>query len=256
MHLIDARSQVPTPIQRGPGGLLRVCVHPAAVDRRDDIGDLRALLTADVLFRIAELQDLQVITGCVERPVPEERARALARAAARWGIHPPAVRTPDAASLAPFGGPVDVRVLSPSAPDEEAGAALRVGVGPVEAPDGLDALTADGADPLAVRLALLGRPHARAAGLTARALDDARATLARWRERIAAWADTPSRPMHEATVRRLRTAFDDDLDTPAVLDALERLESAPDVPDGAKFETFVYADRVLALELPREIGRV
>ncbi|NED78393.1 hypothetical protein G3I51_39975, partial [Streptomyces sp. SID9944] len=98
-------------------------------------------------------------------------------------------------------------------------------------------------------------PYARPADLTGRTLDDARATLARWRTRVAAWADAPSRPLHADTVRRLGAAYDDDLDTPAVLDALRRLEDEPDVPDGTRFETFVYADRVLALELPRDIGR-
>jgi hypothetical protein len=28
-----------------------------------------------------------------------------------------------------------------------------------------------------------------------------------------------------------------------------------DIPAGAKFETFLYADRVLGLDLPRDIGR-
>jgi hypothetical protein len=28
-----------------------------------------------------------------------------------------------------------------------------------------------------------------------------------------------------------------------------------DVPTGAKFEAFLYADRVLGLDLPRDIGR-
>jgi hypothetical protein len=49
-------------------------------------------------------------------------------------------------------------------------------------------------------------------------------------------------------------AFDDDLDTVAALDLLRNLESRQDIPAGAKFETFLFVDRVLGLELPREIG--
>ncbi len=52
------------------------------------------------------------------------------------------------------------------------------------------------------------------------------------------------------TARRL----EDDLDLPAVLDVLRRLEGADDVPDGARFESYAYADRLLGLELTREIG--
>ncbi|MEU6476561.1 hypothetical protein ABZ858_06650 [Streptomyces sp. NPDC047017] len=255
MLLTDARTGRLTPIRRGPGGLLRVCVHPAPAERRDLPGDLRALLVADVLFRIAELEDLQVITGYVERPLSGERTDALARAAGQVGIQPPAVHTPDAALFAAFGGPVDVRVLAPSAGVEEAEQALLVEVGPTRLPGGPDDLAADGADPLAVRLALLGLPYVAPAEIGAAALEEARAVLARWRARVAAWADAVSRPLHADTVERLRTAYEQDLDTPAVLDALSRLEADPDVPDGAKFETFVYADRVLSLELPREIGR-
>ena len=42
----------------------------------------------------------------------------------------------------------------------------------------------------------------------------------------------------------------------AALDLLRSMESRQDVPAGAKFETFVFVDRVLGLELGREIGRV
>jgi hypothetical protein len=52
----------------------------------------------------------------------------------------------------------------------------------------------------------------------------------------------------------LRAAWEDDLDMPAVLDVLRRVESADDVPDGARFETYAYADRLLGLGLAREIG--
>jgi len=53
---------------------------------------------------------------------------------------------------------------------------------------------------------------------------------------------------------RLRAAFDD-LDTVTALALLQDLEPDDDVPTGARFETFVYADRILGLDLPRDIGR-
>jgi hypothetical protein len=42
----------------------------------------------------------------------------------------------------------------------------------------------------------------------------------------------------------------------SALALLRSLASDEDVPAGARFETFVYADRVLGLDLPRDIGRV
>ena len=54
---------------------------------------------------------------------------------------------------------------------------------------------------------------------------------------------------------RIFDALDDDLDTPAALRALRELERDPAIPAGSKFETFASADRVLGLDLVREIGR-
>jgi hypothetical protein len=53
--------------------------------------------------------------------------------------------------------------------------------------------------------------------------------------------------------RELRTAWEDDLDVPAVLRVLRSVETS-DLPEGARFETYVYADRLLGLELARDLG--
>jgi cysteinyl-tRNA synthetase len=50
-------------------------------------------------------------------------------------------------------------------------------------------------------------------------------------------------------------AFDDDLDTPAALRVLRRLEKDSEIPPGAKFEMFAHADQLLGLDLARDIGR-
>jgi len=47
----------------------------------------------------------------------------------------------------------------------------------------------------------------------------------------------------------------DRLDTAAVVTMMSTLAAQDDVPSGAKFESFLYADRVLALDLPNSIGR-
>jgi hypothetical protein len=45
-----------------------------------------------------------------------------------------------------------------------------------------------------------------------------------------------------------------DLDTVSALALLRGLAPDASVPAGAKFETFVYADRILGLDLARDIG--
>jgi cysteinyl-tRNA synthetase len=55
-----------------------------------------------------------------------------------------------------------------------------------------------------------------------------------------------------------QTAFDN-LDTAAAIALLRGLAGDESVPDGAKFETFLYVDlyvdRVLGLNLPSDIGK-
>lgn len=111
-----------------------------------------------------------------------------------------------------------------------------------------------GVDPAVLRLALFTRHHHTPVRLDADVLGEAQATLGRWRGAVARWARRPSRPVPDDVRRRLRDAWDDDLDVPRVLDVLRGVESEPDLPDGARFETYAYADRLLGLELTRDLG--
>jgi cysteinyl-tRNA synthetase len=117
-------------------------------------------------------------------------------------------------------------------------------------------LAARGLDPLAARLAFLEHRYRQQLNLTWQALEAADATLRRWRERVAGWANEPSRPMSAEYAARIFAALDEDLDTPAALRALRKLERDGDIKAGSKFETFAAADRVLGLDLTREVGRV
>jgi cysteinyl-tRNA synthetase len=116
-------------------------------------------------------------------------------------------------------------------------------------------LTERGLDPLAARLAFLEHRYRQQLNLTWDTLVAADATLRRWRERVADWADQPSRPMRAEYAARVAGALDDDLDTPASLRALRELAVDAEVPAGSKFETFAGADRVLGLDLVRLVGR-
>jgi cysteinyl-tRNA synthetase len=113
-----------------------------------------------------------------------------------------------------------------------------------------------GLDPLALRLAFLEHRYREQMNLTWDTLSAADRTLRRWRELVAEWACSPSRPVHGPVAGQIAAAFDDDLDTPAALRSLRLLEKDRDVPPGSKFESFAHADQLLGLDLARDVGRV
>ncbi|NUT43304.1 MAG: cysteine--tRNA ligase [Thermoactinospora sp.] len=112
-----------------------------------------------------------------------------------------------------------------------------------------------GLDPLAVRLAFMEHRYRQQLNLTWDTLRAADRTLSRWRARVAEWAESPSAPLAADLVRQAETAFADDLDTPAALRVLREIERSPDLAPGSKFETFLYLDYVLGLELSGQIGK-
>jgi cysteinyl-tRNA synthetase len=111
-----------------------------------------------------------------------------------------------------------------------------------------------GHDALALRLAFLQTRYRQQANLSWDAIAGADRLLTRWRGLVAAWAESPSKPMCADYSAELREAFEDDLDTPRALQALRRLEKA-DLPDGSKLETFLWVDHYLGLDLARDIGK-
>ncbi|MER7192171.1 hypothetical protein [Streptomyces flaveolus] len=237
LRIIDARTGEPVPAAPVRRGFTRVEAH---VPGRDTTG-LRVLLVADVLVRALEVGGTPVwalLTGAGERDGLRADAAAL-------GIHPfedrpggsdgpgasQALHVVPEGAAAPDGATVAVAPVDPARPDPVADA-----------------------DPYALRLALLERHRSTPVRLDATALRDAGDTLIRLRRAVAAWARQPSRPVPDEVRDRLRAAWEDDLDTPALLRVLRRVETDPGVADGARFETFAYADRLLGLALTRDVG--
>ena len=112
-----------------------------------------------------------------------------------------------------------------------------------------------GHDPLALRLFFLTGRYRQQMNLTWDALAGADRRLKRWRTKVAEWAEQPSTAMCADYVQRISAAFDDDLDSPTALVALGELEKDTDIPAGSKFETFAWADRILGLDLARDVGK-
>ena len=110
-----------------------------------------------------------------------------------------------------------------------------------------------GYDPLALRLAFLGTRYRQQANLSWAEIAGADKTLKRWRSAVAAWAESPSAAM-VPEAQQVLDAFSDDLDTPRALQVLRAIEKSS-ASDGAKFETFAWADRLLGLDLARDIGK-
>ncbi|GGP44626.1 hypothetical protein [Streptomyces melanogenes] len=223
-------------VGRGP---LRICAHVPEADGPGDLTGLRVLLTGDVLARVVELRGRAVLTGRTGPRVP---------GVAATGIHPAdAEGTPEELADA-LGGPPALQ-LSGRAYEGGGGAFVQIAEARASGSADLEG------DALAVRLLLLDRPYHEPVTVTAEDVEGAERLLAQWRSAVAGWAEEPSKPLVAELERTARAGLEDSLDTAAVLRLLRGLAADADVPAGAKFETFARLDRVLGLELTREIGK-
>lgn len=235
-------------------------------------GDLRVAVVADLVRRVSELRGLQVTVIQLAPPdaAQPDAAQQEAQPVSMQDRLALNVQPPDRAGatalveLARPDGTVDVAVTAgPDVPVTDPAAAgvavaLWVVCGPV-GHDGDPLLPDDGAthglDPLALRFCLLCAHHSEALDPTQDALVAAQVCLTGWRSQVADWAESPSAPMPGTYRDRAMAALDDDLDTPMVLLLLEDLAADPEPAPGAKFEMFAHLDRVLALDLVRDVGR-
>ncbi|MFF5883005.1 hypothetical protein [Streptomyces sp. NPDC012589] len=239
-HLVDA-----APVRRG---LTRVEAHTEGFDATA----LRVMVVADLLVRALELGGTPVWALLrADRGRPELRA-----AAAALGVRPfEDDRQPDP-------GLGEARILHVVGEDGAKPDGARVAVAAAVA-DGLTVLTAPDATDSTRNASGTGRegPAAPASadpgappGTTGPDPAALRLALLYWRRAVADWASTPSRPVPDAVRARLRSAWENDLDAVGVLDVLHDVEHVHGLPDGARFETFAHADRLLGLELTRDLG--
>lgn len=205
----------------GAGGVAEVVAARAGVVRVASANGLRPLVVADLIRRV----------------VSHHRLRAI-------GIWP----EPSAGQFPVAPADLGVR------PAELAEGAADVHVGPTVGRCSL--VSPDGADPLAVRLALLRTHYRTDVTVGAAELTAASAELDALRRRVAGWADSPGRPHSKAYVAGAVAALDADLDTPAAFAVLARLAEDDAVPPGAKFETAITLDMMVGLDLVRLVGRV
>ncbi|MGO8885115.1 MAG: hypothetical protein ACLPUO_04275 [Streptosporangiaceae bacterium] len=281
-RLFDSRRGQVAQITPARGRQLRMYSRGPAADRPADLGDLRAEVLADLIGRNAERHRLSVI-ACQhpDEAGPAARGQTAARREDAYRADCAAlnVRPPDYWPCDP-GEVIDIQTGGidltsdedqddPAHSDPAAGHRVvrtRVQGGrvhfdglrpdePAAAAGQLTELSERGLDPLALRLVFLQHHYRQPLTLTWDALTAADEAVRRWRQRVAQWATSPSRPMCRQYTADIAAAFDDDLDIPAALAALAALEADGQIPPGSKFETFAHADRLVALDLAREIGR-
>ncbi|MBV9450625.1 MAG: hypothetical protein JO345_32520 [Streptosporangiaceae bacterium] len=271
VRLLDARDGSMAEVRSAVPGLLRICAHLPRPEPGDagDITDLRVLLVADLLTRAGEMSHLQALVAqhfsgqhFSGQPFsarhssgqPASRAGILAGHLAALGMHAPAAQAPCREAHVALGGPVDVHLVrdGASAPDDVTG--LRVSIGAARFGTSAEAGQHDH-EPLALRLVLLSSPYHQPVQVSQDRLADAAGTLREWRVSVARWAELPSRRVPPDITEAIRRAFRD-LDTPSALGLLRTLALDTGMAEGAKFETFVYADRVLGLEFASRIGQV
>lgn len=215
MRLRDARTGQPHEFAGLGPGRVQVCG-----------GGLRAMLVADLIRRARTV--LHGRAPVVTSVGPDVDGLA------DWNIHPPIAAGRNAE-------PPDVVIGCRD------GGSCALEIGALE-------LAAD-QDPLVLRLAALEFHYPDPARLDAARADAAGATLAGWRAAVSTWATSPGAPVSMPYVHRLAAAFEDDLATPQALKVLRDLEHDESVSAGAKFETFAYADRLLGVDLARDVGR-
>jgi len=259
LRLLDPRTGSYAEVKPTRSGLLRVCAQLPGPDEPAGITGLRVLLVADLLFRTAEMSKLQVITVLASDGETPAQLEELEQAADALGIHRPVAHASSLDARTALGGSIDVYVTSRApdgqARDEQGGTVVLVRAARIHGADDASLLDQFAPDPSAVRLALVSSPPAAPAELTHSVLDQARQTVESWRHRVAEWAQQPSRPVPTPLAGAFHDAFDG-LDTGSALRLLHDLADDDSLPAGSKFESFLYADRVLALDLPRDIGRL
>jgi hypothetical protein len=242
----DSLSDAKLPMSVAPGqtiglGLeLRAAIDPCTCARVLVVGDIArrvledvhsAQVLAAVITDDHAAADQLLRSGLMVRPVIGVYAT---RAAAEAGVGRP---------LSLITTPAEVQHELPVWPQV-------VAVAPVRAPG-----RCPESEAATVRLALACVDYAQPLEVTRSVLERCQAILERWRDRMDQWSRHASRPIPPTSRAAAIAALDDDLNVARVVAMMSELEDIEGIEPGAKFEAFNYLDRVLAVDLTRDLGR-
>jgi hypothetical protein len=244
----------PVRLQASRGAMLTLgCALPADTAT---VTLVRVLLVGDVVRRILEdLHDVQVMSA-----VLSDDPKILERIGPHMSTVRPPIGVFDSAAAArtALGRHPDILIAPPHSAEDHPlyripAATTVVRVAPVHwvAP-GLHCEP----DPATVRYAFTQAPYEYELVLTNAMLDHSAAQLDRWRHRMSDWSRSVSRPIPPWWRTHMIAALDNDLDLAAAAERMNRLEDSATVEPGAKFEAFAFLDRILAVDLARDLGRL
>lgn len=259
VRLINSHTETLVDLTRSSGTFTRLHVYCPRRDLGDHASELRLLLVTDLLRRtLEELHSQQVLITLVNDETAMARTSHLMNVF--WipepdGLRPPSHEGPEAPDIV-------LECYQPHMPYDEINHSWevpRVTVGPVLGYDDLGTIATEEdvlkrSDPLTVRLALLAWPYHDAISLSPARLQEADTILTTWRTEVAAWARYPSSPIPREIADRVRAALDNQLNIGAVIDTMRDISHQEMIPAGAKFETFISIDRILACNLTRELS--
>ncbi|MFI0353472.1 hypothetical protein [Actinomadura sp. 9N407] len=211
-------------------------IPPYALSVHVHTGSERALVTADLLRRVAERARRRAILTRSEQVRPHVEFGELSL---------PEVEVADPETL-----PDDAVWVG-----SEAVLGHRCLTVPPERYEWAKLVESASVDPLCVRLAILRERYSEPDMMDGDLVVVAGRDLAHWREAVAEWATQPGRPMDRAYAAEAEAALWDDLDSPTALSVLDQLIADPGVEPGAKLETAIHLDLVLGLDLVADIGR-
>ncbi len=110
-------------------------------------------------------------------------------------------------------------------------------------------------EPLAARLLFLQSRYRAQMNFTLDALSSAETTLARWRRHVAEWSAATEHGQSGDFEQRFVDAITSDLDTPAAVALVAEVVSAHDLLPADKAALLLRWDRMLGLDLARDVGR-
>lgn len=243
----DPLSNAMIPIAAAPGEMIGVGLVLAADN--DPFLCARVLVVGDIARRVLEdCHSVQVLAAVItdDHAAAEELLRSGLMVRPVIGVYATRV-----AAEAQLGTPLSLIVTAAEAQYQPPLVAPVVAVAPVRASG-----RCPQPDSATARFALAGVDYAQPLEVTGSVLDHCHAILDRWRDRMHRWSRQPSRPIRPAWRSAVIAALDDDLDVARVVAMMGELEDTEDVEPGTKFEAFSYLDRVLAVDLARDLGRI
>ncbi|MFI7190095.1 hypothetical protein ACIBQ0_10210 [Nocardia nova] len=212
----------------------------------------RLLVVADLIRRVLEdLHGAQVLAAVLT---------ADAEILEWMGTYVSTVRPPSGVFASPevageaFGRPLSL-LIAPDCGAELEPWLLETAVVPVAPVHTVAPGLLDDQDPATLRYVLAQQPYGHDLVLTPAAVEHAGAELAVWRDRMREWSRWPSRPVPESWRARVLTALNDNLDITTVLAHMHEIAGDITAAAGAKFETFAFLDRILGVDLVRDLAR-